>query len=699
MDLDTFSGDHYRNSTCMATIQDDLKVAYVKDAPHYEVHQGDKNPEMEAEVAKKRGKVRDWGYCYIKEPKSDCCTVQVLLPCLSQVLLEQAMSSEKDKDQQQSQEETPYKLVMDQDQRKFTEWDAIFGQGGRANQIRSGSRFRQLIVKHSDAYSSIPARDSTSKHKFVYQQVVNPLKEKGGRFFCLEGGNIKMLDLQIKTDARVMMTKLQQALRDERKRTRAQMRQKAAKNAANNEVPSKAGPYDTVFGQHAAAKKARQGSVFEKLISSLCDTYFAMDKQYNQHAPYTKYDFCREQVVKPLLAQGGRFFYIKGGELAELKYHENADCKVIMARIQQSFDLELKRRNQIANSPHQHHSKDAIRVANFHQRNLPSTGSPGTQQQQASATSSIYTSAANTNNNQPMEILSNFSSSFGNNKTAVDANGHPVIGATDTAMEALREACQPYKGTGRPDGALSNTNNNNKSANDENNQNMSDAPRYNRHDLGEDYGKLYTKKDTFFGSALEHYHQKSDFCAMITQHCSAYTSVATDDFRTRQEFVFAKIMEPLLENEGRFFILQEGVMKELDLYDEIDCRILLTSIQQAFFDENKRRKQRNKAAAAAAAGKSEGGDNKDKDPKKSSTGNTGSSTANGNNSSKPSSTSTTNKTEESGGGGEEEEETDDEDDGMFSDAEENTVQPVMGIDEESMHSLFANLRDKIQLTV
>jgi hypothetical protein len=543
----------------------------------------------------------------------------------------------------------------------FTEFDAVFGQGGRANQYRNGTKFRQLIIQHSDAYSSIPSRESSAKHQFVHQQIVAPLVASGGRFFCLQQGTIKELKVTDTADARIMMTKIQQALRDERKRTRAHLRQKdavAAKKKPPSSGPTKAGPYDTVFGENAQAINARKGSVFEKLISTLSETYFAMDQQYKHHAPYTKYDFAREQIVKPLMQQGGRFFYVKGGELKELKYHENADCKIIMARIQKEF--EQKRTPMPEPLPfhglpqQQHHQQQQ----QLYRQNLHSFANSATPQAShtAAAPGAFF----------PAQALSRNGSLPGHNAQGMqnmtqhnyhNSNAYPVIGATDTAMEQLRAALQPSfsKASTQSPSAMSS------GTTDSGQPSMpaltgTNVATPSTHDLGADFDSHYSRNDTFFGSGLDHYHQKSAFCSLVTQHSPAYNSIPSQDFRTRQEFVFNMIMEPLLASEpgGRFFVLQSGVLKELDLYDEIDCRILLTNIQQAFYDESKRRKKRsapapapNKAAASA--------DDHDED--------------------------------------------DDSDDGMFSDAEEGTVQPVLGIHEESVHALFETLRDKIQLTV
>lgn len=563
-----------------------------------------------------------------------------------------------------------YKLTNSS--RVFTEFDAIFGQGGRANQYRNGTKFRQLIIQHSDAYSSIPSRDSAAKHKFVHQQVVDPLLERGGRFFCLEQGKVKQLQLSAKADARIMMTKIQQALRDERKRTRAHLRQKQDKVAKEHPAgaPVNPGPYDTVFGQNAQAKEAREGSVYEKLIGTLSETYHAMDQQYNHHSPYTKYDFVREQVVKPLLQQGGRFFYVKGGELAELKYHENTDCKVIMGRIQQAFDYEQKRKcieqdllpdpNAVQAQQLHQQQWQAGQMSTFRPGSLPSLTNSVAPQAHHPAAGALPVHALSNNDFHPVQSAQATQNMMQHNYH--DRNAHPVIGATDTAMEALRVALQPSPSkasTQSPSAMSSGT-----MSHDSDPPNMPaltgtrGATPY-QHDLGTDFDSHYSRSDTFFGSGLDHYHQKSAFCSLITQHSPAYSSIPAQDFRTRQEFVFNMIMEPLLSGDpgGRFFVLQQGVMKELDLYDEIDCRILLTNIQQAFFDEGKRRKKKstpspasNKAGASSNDHASVGDEDSDEG-------------------------------------------------GMFSDAEESTVQPVLGIDEESVHALFETLRDKIQLTV
>ena len=95
--------------------------------------------------------------------------------------------------------------------------DAVFGRGGKINNMRKGTFFRQLVEQSWTGYCAIPAIKPEEKALFVSSMILDPIVDNGGRFLILEGKKFFELHPCERDDYRLIMKKTMQALRDVKK--------------------------------------------------------------------------------------------------------------------------------------------------------------------------------------------------------------------------------------------------------------------------------------------------------------------------------------------------------------------------------------------------------------------------------------------------------------------------------------------------
>jgi hypothetical protein len=95
--------------------------------------------------------------------------------------------------------------------------DAVFGRGGKTNNMRKGTFFRQLVEQSWTGYCAIPAIKPEEKAIFVSSMILDPIIDNGGRFLIMEGKQFIELHPCERDDYRVIMKKTMQALRDVKK--------------------------------------------------------------------------------------------------------------------------------------------------------------------------------------------------------------------------------------------------------------------------------------------------------------------------------------------------------------------------------------------------------------------------------------------------------------------------------------------------
>ena len=100
--------------------------------------------------------------------------------------------------------------------------DAIFGRGGKHNNLRSGSVFRSSICKQWPAYCAIEATDYAAKRSFIKEYLVDSIVKKNGRFLFTTSKAAEdiwsELDPNDKQDYNHILKKIAQSLRDEKKK-------------------------------------------------------------------------------------------------------------------------------------------------------------------------------------------------------------------------------------------------------------------------------------------------------------------------------------------------------------------------------------------------------------------------------------------------------------------------------------------------
>lgn len=90
--------------------------------------------------------------------------------------------------------------------------DVIFGPGGIANTLRKGSFYRQLVLEHYMKIGNV-----SSIGKYIQEHLINPIVQNNGRFYYIvRKMQCEVLDPTI--DNIIIQKKIQQALRDEKKK-------------------------------------------------------------------------------------------------------------------------------------------------------------------------------------------------------------------------------------------------------------------------------------------------------------------------------------------------------------------------------------------------------------------------------------------------------------------------------------------------
>jgi len=99
-----------------------------------------------------------------------------------------------------------------------TKIDAAFGRGGKLNRIRAESFFRRTIEALWEEYCDIPNAQYAAKRDYIKMHIIVPIMQQKGRF--LYNYNQEWFELHPKdeNDCMEIVKRVQQALRDEKKR-------------------------------------------------------------------------------------------------------------------------------------------------------------------------------------------------------------------------------------------------------------------------------------------------------------------------------------------------------------------------------------------------------------------------------------------------------------------------------------------------
>lgn len=85
--------------------------------------------------------------------------------------------------------------------------DVFLGRGGNMNRLRQGTMYRKLIEKNFEAYST---EQSKYKRNFVYQNIVLPVRQAGGKFRVFD----KKKGYWVEANWDIVITTTMQSLRD-----------------------------------------------------------------------------------------------------------------------------------------------------------------------------------------------------------------------------------------------------------------------------------------------------------------------------------------------------------------------------------------------------------------------------------------------------------------------------------------------------